>query len=102
MKNQTKHTASPWVRQSEQNQDNSVSQVIYGGKDGLDVVTRVLSFGGESSIENAKLIAAAPELLEACKEAIQWIGDELSGREDETGILFQLQQAIAKAEGRER
>lgn len=54
----------------------------------------------KTTISNFHLIASAPDLLEACIQAQQWIGDELSGREDETGILQMLKQTIAKAEGR--
>jgi len=40
---------------------------------------------------NAKLIAAAPELLEACKQALDWLEDEGAP------VAEQLRAAIAKA-----
>lgn len=48
------------------------------------------------------LIAAAPDLLEACKDALNWMGeladdDPLSGV---SGVKRMLSSAIAKAEGR--
>ena len=46
---------------------------------------------------NARLIAAAPELLEALKEAFQWgLHDERVGKEE---IEAQMEAAIAKATG---
>ena len=53
---------------------------------------------------NAKLIAAAPELLEACKELRQFLKDgdyiNVSGREKFKAIMHQSQQAITKAEAK--
>ena len=56
---------------------------------------------------NARLIAAAPELLAACKLALEtaenWIHDQLDGTsmvEPELADLEPVRQAIAKAEGR--
>jgi hypothetical protein len=43
----------------------------------------------------AQLFAAAPELLEACKEALEFMEDIAN-----YGRLEKLRQAIAKAEGR--
>ena len=44
---------------------------------------------------NAHLIASAPEVLEACKEAIEWM-ERRKG--DEIKIITKGNQAIAKAE----
>lgn len=46
---------------------------------------------------NAQLIAAAPDLLEACKEAVKIIKDILPPKGYES-YIEQLKQAIAKAE----
>jgi len=52
--------------------------------------------------ERCDLIAAAPELLEACKQFVSWW--EHSGKHNFTGAphsLFDANAAIAKAEGRQ-
>jgi len=63
---------------------------------------------GEETYANAKLIASAPELLEACKEAHQMIGEDLidnymTGYEDQDkhykGLHTKLYDALIKAEG---
>jgi citrate lyase beta subunit len=53
---------------------------------------------------NARLIAAAPDLLEAAKYAVSWLGSgetDADGNLSDTSIYKTLQRAIAKAEGNE-
>lgn len=50
----------------------------------------------EEGLANARLIAAAPELLEACKRGLDWMRNEGVGLDDQ---IF-IKQAIAKAEGK--
>ena len=56
---------------------------------------------------NARLIAAAPDLLAACNEAIGIVADRAAGgrmltrQEHANAVLSTLQSASAKAEGRE-
>lgn len=54
---------------------------------------------------NARLIAAAPELLEACKWMLDWIEEYKSYISDgpigDNEAYTKAQAAIAKAEGRE-
>ncbi len=54
---------------------------------------------GKNAEDNARLIAAAPELLAACKEAFEHLMDDLQdyGTEDARPIVEQLRAAIAKA-----
>lgn len=47
-------------------------------------------------IEDARLIAAAPDLLEACEAVFDWLG----GVDDAVPIRDDLLRVIAKAEGR--
>jgi hypothetical protein len=50
--------------------------------------------------DNARLIAAAPDLLAVCRSAANWFG-ELGNDDGAQGLLDDLLAAIAKAEGRE-
>lgn len=59
----------------------------------------------ESRLADARLIAAAPELLEACKRFAAWIGDNPTkekgwGKDYEVSVADQARAAIARAEGR--
>jgi hypothetical protein len=64
-------------------------------------VTYDSSFGRtfvcEALKANARLIAAAPELLAACIEALYWMNCDSRGEE---ACAKQLDAAITKAEGR--
>ena len=61
------------------------------------------SYTGQSHNEmlaNAKLIAAAPELLEALREAqiqIEYLHDKFKETGSGNGVLFNINQAIQKA-----
>lgn len=48
---------------------------------------------------NARLIAAAPELLEACEEAISYFAGIQDQSSEESAIIDELANAIAKAKG---
>lgn len=53
----------------------------------------------EEAIANAKLIASAPELLEACQEALLILNDNLTlWQQKSLGVFPMLKQAIAKVE----
>ena len=75
---------------------------IYGVKPvGID--TRICHcydyVGGANSLDglpNARLIAAAPDLLEACKAAVRHVGDN---QDVHPAIRDLLKHVIAKAEG---
>jgi hypothetical protein len=55
-------------------------------------------FTGEGTLANARLIAASPELLEACLEALHFIDSRSDDKDDgEIFILKALRDAIAKA-----
>jgi len=48
---------------------------------------------------NARLIAAAPELLEALREMLSMFGDHEQYDEDSAQVISQTRQVVAKAEG---
>jgi len=54
---------------------------------------------GEEQEANARLIAAAPDLLEACKAALSVIKANFPTEQSEFMALEKLDAAIAKAEG---
>ncbi|KKN56375.1 hypothetical protein LCGC14_0572860 [marine sediment metagenome] len=102
----TAPTAGPWTFNENAQSWNPVE--LFGP--GETVVVRTYAWEGteqeriDECLANARLIAAAPELLDACKA----VADELSGYvgEDEPGdsglawCFDKLREAIAKAEGR--
>lgn len=89
----TQHTPGPWIIESGVGFYSIICRD--GGKyDGATIAHEVCN--GEA---NAQLIAAAPDLLEACKYAVRELGPESEGV-----CCWQafdaLQAAIAKAEGK--
>jgi hypothetical protein len=101
---QPKHTPGPWTVDPHFLDDIMAA-------DGLDVATVVLT--GEHCRDmperraNARLIAAAPELLEACKEAALFMRSAIEDRVMLEGFdpeshhgLKMVRAAIIKAEGR--
>lgn len=61
-------------------------------------VMACLTGNGPTSEANARLIAAAPELLAALKESIEF--SPYRGESEETPFLRRARAAIAKAEGK--
>jgi hypothetical protein len=69
---------------------------------GLDVATLAHDWINNATEDNAKLIAAAPELLDAIEAAEKAINESVSGLRkinipEWTRLLAQMQAAIAKA-----
>jgi len=90
----TKHTPGPWDVQNKGRLGTSSArhEVVQGvNVDGSVNLKKIVKMPdlSEQSYANARLIAAAPELLEACEIALTKKGDYL-------GIL---ELAIAKAKG---
>lgn len=75
------------------------ANVICGGKR----VARVAGIGEDEAMAYAHLIAAAPDLLDACKAAHEAATIKLGTYSDtekaHNDIIWQLKEAIAKAEG---
>lgn len=102
---QTQHTPGPWM--AKRAPDGPID--IFDSR-GRDVVT--LYGGGvesESKEANARLIAAAPDMLVALKRLVEWNGkrgfaspeapDELLPPEEQSIEVAEGMAAIAKAEG---
>ena len=99
----SQHTAGPWTPHA--------TSVAKEGKDYEYTIASVSSIlPNDEARANARLIAAAPELLEACKAAKQAIANAISFVNDEAAptssteistLFAQLYAAIAKATGAE-
>ena len=96
------HTPGPWSYETD---DSALNAVVYGKgrKQGQrkQHVAEVWS-GDDRSTEvaeaNARLIAAAPEMLEAIRKALNEI--TWSSVEGSNSVVDALSNAIAKAEGK--
>lgn len=96
-----KHTRGPWNRQGQWPADRGLAEVIESAKAGIVGMWIPASEDGRHA--DADLIAAAPELLAACREALAYFNttDHGNGWRDAGGEEPDiLAAAIAKAEGR--
>lgn len=96
----TTHTPGPWTL--ERNRATSLS--VYGSdKVFVGEVYNEIDEPLQTEEANARLIAAAPELLEALKLAQSWMITEPNNDEDDTEhtrVVELVHETIAKAEGR--
>lgn len=91
----SKHTPGPWnkdaiywlLRYSRRTSGRWDNEEIWQGKDSMNMPNE----------EDANLIAAAPELLEVAKLAL-----EMDSPEDATALFNMATKAIAKAKGEEK
>lgn len=90
----SKHTPGPWKQ-------HLVDETLIVASDRTTVASTSIDYDkAETAEANARLIAAAPELLEALKIARDYIGANL-GTYAQAGADFdKVSAAIAKAEGR--
>ena len=92
----SKHTPGPWETSRDAVQEGHVQITVYSESDGERVAT---VFQCEA---NARLIAAAPDLLAALERSLNWLASYPGGGTlSRTGPLNQAHQAIAKAKGEE-
>lgn len=100
----TKHTPGPW----EIDYNDSSNPIIGADKQVVARVAHLAAWRHPLEAEaNARLIAAAPELLDLAKSALEELGKmdfTLSANWNgsiKTNVALFLEKAIAKAEGRE-
>jgi len=88
-----KHTPGPWKTSATVKGINSQGLMIESSKDN-EAIAFSLGFSSDECKANAKLIAAAPDLLEASRKAL------IHFEHDETnlGVQEDLRQAIKKSE----
>jgi hypothetical protein len=80
----TKHTPGPWVVHCSQRFDGEHIFFIRSIDDNIAEIPYWSEPYQNQMEANAKLIAAAPDLLKACKEVVQWHREHDSGE----GELF--------------
>jgi hypothetical protein len=95
----TKHTAAPWhIGTPPPNGEQTI-----GAQNGMMVAIATTGVGmKEETLANARLIAAAPELLKALKGIVAFCDEDMQHRVQtsrEYDIKTLAQTAIAKAEG---
>ena len=95
---EVKHTPGPWRYEPQNGSPTTGQHMISGSKPGY--LAEVRDCGSGDVVANARLIAAAPELLAVLKElqesAVYW-----SEYDVPLGIVDRINAAIAKAEGSE-
>lgn len=97
------HTPGPWVAGKEAPSDpHETEDVVKAGTFYIASVHRMIGMDehGDQTIPNANLLAAAPDLLEACKYALARFThgpDAITNPND--AIVDDLRAAIAKAGG---
>lgn len=84
-----KHTPGPW------HVGMKPGPIVYGPK-GEQVSPLNIMLDPEEAKANARLIAAAPELLDALKSVLPYLGEEVS-----SSVMRKVHDALSKAEGRE-
>lgn len=112
MSNQPKHTPGPWrVVKSQDNFHNYPDWSTFAVRDARNCCLLVLGevdhLPAPENKANARLIAAAPDLLAALENALEtltWAKQEKGAAyqyaaEDLTAATSQLSQALAKAKG---
>ena len=99
------HTFGPWVAERDPSHFDTLSTVVAGAKRKSKGIDRqmIVQVGGwadwREQEANTRLIAAAPELLAACKEAIAELDDCCAVPSDDWDFYEKLRRAIAKADG---
>ena len=101
-----KHTPGPWTATKFNPVTGEIDDCYLYVEPGIAVIERKVKGHDQHDTGNARLIAAAPDLLEAAQLALQiaesWIHDQLDGTSSIDGALLHLdpvRAAIARARG---
>ncbi len=104
------HTKGPWDWNDNLYDSNDIIEILHDkDENGEHPIADVLELGGyDQTLDNAQLIAAAPDLLEASTDALLTISDTLRHEDLSLGgisalemCVDDLRNAIAKAKGGE-
>ena len=87
------HTPGPWAIETE----DRYTSIVFGG-----VIIAEIDSGEAEYLDNARLIAAAPELLEALESVSLWMENQADGQSKGGHATFDLmmlreQRGIARA-----
>lgn len=91
-----KHTPGPWRYEKQNPSPTTGEHMIAGGLPGY--LAEIRDCGSGKVEDNARLIAAAPDLLAALLHVIPHVGTNYSGKQRHD-ILETARAAIAKATG---
>lgn len=96
-----KHTPGPWEISKHGTPAHSPQFGVYAPNSPWNGVNDLAIVKDDNAEANAQLIAAAPDLIEACKMAEEFLRLECdcSESDDDGNPLKELRAAIAKAEG---
>lgn len=103
MTNETKHTPGPWHVESDDTiRSKDFSSIMMGDYRGVIVASVEPGHAGRDharpeAAANAALIAAAPELLEACEALSKWFDGSTVPMRDYNPTVAQARAAIAAA-----
>ena len=91
------HTPGPWTFGRAIPADDTVSRIVRAGDDHIAVVMD-LDGAAQEAVDNARLISAAPDLLEALKRVMRHVPADAGGASlgDD---MYRARLAIARATG---
>ena len=98
MSKELEYTKGEWQIAGRNADGYSIKQVGCSCKI-AQVIKDPLYVNQDTALANAQLIAASPELYEACKLALDYIVEYDTQNKVISGLSFQLNKALAKAEG---
>ena len=114
----SKHTPAPWVltiKPAEHDADFTVAEIeqprsvkYRGAVTRMQSAEHIYGIGRDELIANARLIAAAPDMLEVLEQCAEYFSDKFAYVDhdmdgtypfEENQMLMLVRKAIAKAEG---
>ncbi len=100
------HTQGPWHVGAGNGEgsifaENGRTRLEIGGTTLYPIARMGKGWNEEEDEANARLIAAAPEMLEALREMLSMFVDHEQYDEDSAQVISQTRQVLAKAEGRD-
>lgn len=93
----TTHTPGPWNYKVQGFKISIGNKDTGATKNGHDYTTAIIEDNSSQAEANARLIAAAPELLESCIELLGFIERNFPSEDGEA--IFDARTAIHKAQG---